>query len=130
MLFVKALAETTKASCPTKWHPVKLVQQDDLSSIISDPFNKPGAERPIIFFEDDSIYVWPGNESEVTNFLVTYVKHPVHVNIGTYNGSVADCELSEYTHKEIVQYAVKIAIENIESPRTQSNQMVNVNKLE
>ena len=35
------------------------------------------------------------------------------------------CELSEHTHKEIVQLAVNIAIENIESKRlqTQSEQM-------
>jgi uncharacterized Rmd1/YagE family protein len=131
MLYVKAVALTTKPGCGDKWHNVKLVQQDDLSSITGDPFNKPNAERPIIFFEDGDIFVWSGSESEVSNFLVTCVKRPVQISLGTYNNQAsADCELSEYTHKEIVQYAVKIAIENIESQRTASNQQVNVNKLE
>lgn len=130
MLYVKAVAETTKNGCPSKWHTVKLVQQDDLSSIMGDPFNRPAAERPIIFFEDGDIFIWSGQDSQVTNFLVTCIKRPAQVNIGTYNGAVVNCELSEYTHKELVQYAVKIAIENIESQRSQSNQMMNINKVE
>jgi hypothetical protein len=131
MLYVKAAAETSKAKCPNKWHKVKLVQHDDLSSISGDPFNKPSAERPVIFFEDGDIFIWSGQDSEVSNFLVTFVKRPTQINIGTYNSNpVTNCELSEYTHKEIVQYAVKIVIENIESPRSQSNQAMNINKVE
>ena len=129
MLFVKAVAQTCVDDC-CDWGNVKLVQQDDISNIAKDPFNKPKVDKTLIFFEDSDIFVWTAPGASVGNFLVTFIKRPVQMNKGTYGGTLAECELSEYTHKEILQMSVKIALENIESPRQQTQEVVNVNKVE
>lgn len=128
MLFVKAIAQTCVNDC-CEWSKVKLVQQDDLSSLTLDPFNKPKVNKPIIFFEDNDIFVWTADGATIGGVLVTFIKRPAQMNLGTYGGVLTQCELSEYTHKEILQQSVRIALENIESPRQQS-QEGNVQRVE
>ena len=123
--YLKSLAESCENEC-CNWSRVKLVQQDDLSSIVYDPFNKPKKNRPVIFFEDGDIYIWTGKNATVNKFQVTFLKQPNQMNIGTYGSPKVECELSEHLHKELLQEAVKIALENIESPRTQTHIPVNV----
>lgn len=130
MLFIKAIAETCVSTDCCDWSRVKLVQQDDVSSISGDPFNRPKLNKPIIFFEDGDIFVWSAPGASINRFLVTFIKRPAQMNIGTYGGPVVQCELSEHTHREILQMAVRIALENIESPRQQSQEVLNVQKVE
>jgi len=54
---------------------------------------------------------------------------PINLNVTTTAASV-DCELSEHTHEEIVQMAVQIILENIESQRSQTQEALNVRKME
>lgn len=130
MLYVKAVAETCINENCCDWSRVKLVQQDDLANVSDDPFNSPSSTKPFIFFEDGNIYVWTAEGLEINNFLITFIKRPAQMNIGTYGGPVVECELSEYTHREIVQQAVQIALENVESPRQQSQAALNIEKIE
>jgi len=129
MFYLKSVARTCIGNCCNTFR-VKLVQHDDLNSIIADPFNKPSAERPILFFEDGIIFAWAGNNVTFKDVLVTFIKDPVKINLGTYTGPAQNCELSEHTHKEIIQMAVTIALENIESQRTQTQMIVNEQKSE
>jgi hypothetical protein len=131
MLYLKATANscTTSEKTCCGWSKVKLVQHDDLTSIASDPFNRPSVERPVIFFEDEDIFVWTGKSNIIDNFLVTFIRKPLKIDLGSYGGTPQTCELSEYTHKEIVQMAVRIALENVESPR-QETQEYNVRNVE
>lgn len=129
MLYLKSSAKTCIGTC-CKYFKVKLVQQDDLASVANDPFNKPRADRPIIFFEDGNIFIWVDQGTTVQSMLVTFIKRPVQINIGTYGLPKVECELSEYTHREIVQMAVQIALENISSPRTQTQEAINVKRVE
>jgi hypothetical protein len=131
MLFIKALQQTCKDGC-CNWGDIKLVQQDDISRVLSDPFNRPTISRPVMIFEDGDIFVWTEEGASIENFLVTFLKRPAQMNKGTYGTSptVVQCELGEYTHKEIVQMAVKIALENIESPRQQTQEATNIQRME
>lgn len=129
MLFIKALANTCADEC-CEWGKVKLVQQDDFSTLEKDPFNKPKLDKPIMFFEEGNIFIWAASGAVIDNFLVTFIKRPAQMNLGTYNGPAVQCELSEYTHKEIIQMAVGIALENIESQRQQSQEILNTQKVE
>lgn len=129
MLFVKATTQTCVNNC-CNWSKVKLVQQDDLSGLMEDPFNRPTLSKPIIFFEDGDIFIWTEKTATINGFLVTFIKMPNQINIGTYGGPVIECELSDHTHREILQMAVSIALENIESPRQQSQEILNVQKVE
>ena len=129
--YLKSIAQTCEAdgNCCT-WSRVKLVQQDDVSSIASDPFNKPMKDRPIVFFEDGDIFVWTANPFIVGGFQVTFLKVPAQMNIGTYGQPRVDSELSEHLHKEILQEAIEIALENISSPRVKTQGPINVTKAE
>ena len=132
MFYIKSAAKTcyiSKANC-CGYHKVKLVQQDDISSISGDPFNKPTPERPIIFFEDGGILIWGGKDATIESFMVTFIRRPKDINLGGYDGPEQDCELSEHVHKEIVQLAARIALESIESPRQQTQEGLNVRQQE
>lgn len=129
MLWLKASVQVKISTC-TKWSRVKLIQQDDVSGIDDDPFNKASAERPLVFFEDGGLCVWTGKGSTVEAVLVSFFKYPDQINIGTYGGALTQCELSDHTHREILQMAVGIAIENISSPRVQTHDALNVQRIE
>jgi len=131
MFYIKSTVDTctddTLNCCG--WRRVNLRQQDDLSPIAGDPFNRPKAGRPVVFFEDGDLYVWTERGGVIRNVLLTFIKRPIRVDLGTYGGAATDCELSEYIHKEIVQMAVDISLENLQSPRVQTNEE-NVQEME
>ena len=124
--YLKSVVRSCDSNACCTWSKVKLVQHDDISSIAGDPFNKPKQSRPIIFFEDGDIFIWTAAGITIEGFQVTFIKRPALVNIGTYGGIRVDCELSEHLHKELLQEAIQIAIENIGSPRIQTQGPVNV----
>ena len=127
MFYLRSRAEIDNGC--KEWKQVNLVKQDDLETIFVDPFNRPSPEYPIIYFEDNSIFIVCGNGS-ATGFTVTFIKRPDQMSLGTYGVDKTECELSEHLHREIVQGAVTIALENIESRRTQSQVQVNEMKVE
>jgi hypothetical protein len=138
MFFSKAKVLITSNGC-SKWVKCELSQQDDFTAIAADPFNKALVYKPIVFFEDGNILIQSVEGCVVTDFLLTFIKIPTKVYLGTYplpnvifTGPVPEiaCDLSEHTHKEIVQLAVTIILENIGSPRVQSQIPVNLNNVE
>jgi len=122
MFYLRCRAEISKESCPSKYVDVKLVTHDKLHRAMSDPFNKPEYGYPLAYFEDSDVLVMTDGTYTVPNVKLTYLKRPNQMNLGSYGGAKTECELSEYTHKEIIQLAVDIIIENIESPRIQTTQ--------
>ena len=118
--FLRGRTKVVRDGCPDIWVSPKLVQQDDLETVLTDPFNRPTASDPIIYFENGNILIRTDNAFTVPAFKVTYIKEPRRVNVGTYGFPVQEFELSDHTHKEIVQLAADIAIENIESNRIQT----------
>ena len=128
--YLKSIAQTCDSKECCSWSRVKLVQHDDIAPIVNDPFNKPKKGRPIIFFEDGDIFVWTAAGHTINGFQVTFMKRPIEMNIGTYGGALAECELSEHLHEEILQQAIVIALENISSPRVQTQAQVNTQQTE
>lgn len=120
---VKSCKDTTDKCC--EWKSVSLQQQDDLYTLPGDPFNKPTVESPVLFFEDGQLHIWTGKGGEIKNVFLTFIKRPIRVSL---SGNT-DCELSEHTHKEIVQMAVDITLESLQSPRVQTNEE-NLQKME
>jgi hypothetical protein len=123
------MANTCIGTC-CDWEPVSLVQQDDMGTIGSDPFNSPAADDPKGFFEEDDLFVWVDKDSTVSNMMLTFIKKPLAMNKGTYGSSVVNCELSEHTHREILQLAVQLALENLGNPRVQSQDAIVVQRQE
>lgn len=120
MFYLRGRPRVVKTGCTSKYiNKAKLVQQDDLAYMLEDPFNKPTLLEPIFYFERGDIYVVTDGSFTIDKCKLTYIKKPVLISDST------NCELAEHLHKEIVQLAVNIALETIESPRqqTQGNQL-------
>jgi hypothetical protein len=130
--YLRGRARVVKTGCATKYVSVKPFRQDEIERIIKDPFNKPTVTEPVIYFERSNIYAVTDGTFTIDKFKVTYLKRATTIRRGTvYATPTTDvlCELPDHTHKEIVQIAVNIALENIESRRlnTQEGQL---NKIE
>ena len=128
--YLKSTAQTCDSVECCTWSKVKLAKHDDISTIAHDPFNKPTKTRPIIFFEDGDIFIWTAKDLSINGFQVTFVAEPVQMNIGTYGETLTECELSPHLHKEILQDAINIALENLSSPRVQTQGPVNTQQTE
>jgi hypothetical protein len=111
----------------TEWSTPYQVQQDDIHVLLEDPFNKPIEGRPLYILEGNNIVFFTDGVFEVLNARVTYIRlfdklQPGLATSATYsNGATEYTELAEDTHEEIVDIAVKMALENIESQRYQTN---------
>lgn len=101
---------------------IKPITHDRYNRIKYDPFNKPNKIEVVSLpYEDFRNEIIVDDDSTVEEYFLRYLRKPVEVNLA--NG--IDCDLSEHLHREIIDYAVNLAIENIESPRfqTQSSEL-------
>lgn len=117
MFFIKGLAKVNYKSCSGYKKGIQ-VQQDDITSIALDPFNRPKANEPNFYFENGNIYLWCSQDSSSDNFLLTFIRKPLGINLEEDISS----ELPEYMHNEIVQLACDRVLEDLESPRVNSHQ--------
>jgi hypothetical protein len=104
------------------------VQQDDINSLLSDPFNNPVPSRPLFIIEGNNIVFFTDSVFNILNARITFIKLFGKLQPGQPNTSVPYAtgtneylELSEDTHAEVVDISVKMALENVESQRYQSN---------
>lgn len=109
----------------TKKIPVKPVTHDRFNKITRDPFNKPDENLVLRLAHSkvngNQVFELIGNGSVTfTTYYLTYLRTPVSMRYGsTYSTPTTDveCELSEHLHREIVEMAIRSAIEVLESPR-------------
>lgn len=93
---------------------VKAIQHDDYNKIIKDPFNKPSKDEFIVrLMYQDKVELITGNNETVTTYYLRYIKKPLAMD---YTNSV-DCELADHIHQEIVDEAIRVALEDIEAQR-------------
>lgn len=103
---------------------VKPITHDRYNKIKLDPFNKPNKIELVSL-----PYGYSTTSQAMKNEIITdspttllnayylrYIKKPVEVSLANN----IDSDLSEHMHREIVDYAVNLAIENVESPRFQT----------
>jgi hypothetical protein len=102
---------------------VKPTQHDDYNKMIKDPFNKPTNNQIRRMFYQDKVELITDGTSQIDSYFLRYIKKPSDVSLAAYQANPANgnCELSEHTHREIVELAVSMALENIESRRYQTN---------
>ena len=111
---------------------MKLVQHDDLNTILEDPFNESdiseiifnfgrASDADIATYSRSSIYLYPGIY-DLGSIRIEYIKQPQKIRFGGYiyidniTYSTQQCELPEHLHGELVDTAVQIASGIIESP--------------
>lgn len=121
--FVRCRARVVSSGCTSTYNKVLLYQHDDLDDILEDPFKKPSLNELVGYFESSNLYVVCPSNVTIDKIKLTYIKKPITVIYGTqYPTPTLDVnfDLPEHTHKEIIQLAVVIALENIESKRLET----------
>ena len=86
--------------------------------------NKPWIDTPVATIEDNSLQIYVDTASTQTPYTVdiTYVKYPTKIeNLGS-DGLV---EIPEYMRYELINIAVQLALENIESRRIETKTQLN-----
>lgn len=118
---------TTNTECTTPML-VSGVQttQDDMNILLRDPFWSPIAYDPLYYLLGNSIvYEMDGDDTfTIVSTIITYIRIYSRIQYGTqYISPTADinCELAVHTHQEILDIAVAMVLENIESQRYQTN---------
>jgi len=120
MFLARVRARSVSQGCANWVDRVKITQHDDLEVVKKDPFNKPSNTEAVAYFEGNLLKLATVTGLVYNLSQLTYFKRPVLMNLGTYGELKQECELPDHTHKEIIQMAVDIAIENIESQRGQT----------
>lgn len=97
---------------------------DDYNNVTKNPYQVP---NPTIDEDTfglrlmfDRLQALTFDNFTVGNYYLTYIKEPVKIDII----NSVNCELPTQTHTEIVNIAVSVALEAIESPRFQQNRIL------
>jgi len=115
---------TTSSTCGVKNVGGILTKEEFLNQMIKDPFWKPTAEEPLYYFIGNTIVYETLGNFLITQTNITYVKDPLRLQLGSQYTTVTSdvgCELPEQSHQEILDIAVSMVLENIESQRYQTN---------
>jgi hypothetical protein len=113
LYFIKCRTHVSSAKIELAVSDPFLAQLDDVSRILSDPYNMPTMARPIISFAEGSLFVHKTASFEVPCVELTYIKYPKKVD---YLNRI-NSELPEHKQREAIQLAVRIAMGSIESTR-------------
>jgi len=92
---------------------VRPTQHVEFDKVIKDAFKKPDETKVLRLMEDDQVELVPGTGITLTTYRLRYIKKPNRISLT----STIPCELSDHTHQEIVDEAIKIALEGIEAKR-------------
>ena len=91
-------------------------QLDDIYTLLDDPFNTTKSTSPLYTIEENFITFHTNQEFVVEKADVQYIRSPQRMTKTLGVG----CELSEHTHQEIVEMAVKSILESVQDARYQS----------
>lgn len=115
---------TNDSTCGTKSVGGVQVQQDDLNKLLKDPFWRPVANEPLFYLMGNKIVYEQVVGFAITETRLNYIKKPVQMKLGSQYVEISDdidCELDSPTHQEILDIAISMVLENIESQRYQTN---------
>lgn len=125
MFFVNAVVHWKNANNNRKpTSTARLIDHTIANRFLETYNNKPWIDVPVATIEDNTLYIYVDTDNMLAPYTVdiTYIKYPTKVeNLGT-DGMT---EIPEYMQYEIVNKAALLALEDIESKRTQSKQTLN-----
>tara|TARA_R110000737_G_scaffold341662_1_gene365761 strand:- start:4 stop:462 length:459 start_codon:yes stop_codon:yes gene_type:complete len=98
---------------------MKFSQQDDIFTILGDPFNTTNRDKPVFTIEGNKILIYTNDIFIIEKVKLTYIKNPSLVSLSSGNS----CELALHTHQEIVDMAISSILEGISDPRYKTQQL-------
>lgn len=102
----------------TKKVPVYPIEHYEFDKIMDNPFKKPSTSRVLRLMENSRIELIHDPNANIVSYYLRYLKKPLVID--TVNSPSTNLEASDHLQSEIIDEAVKIAIENIEGKRIQS----------
>lgn len=108
--------EQITVTTPVKYAEVRPIQHNDFDKVIKDAFKRPDYDKVLRLMYTDKIEIITSTHCAPFKYRIRYIKKPQAMSITT----PTNCELAEHTHQEIVDEAVKIALEGIEAKRNNS----------
>jgi len=116
---------TTFPGCTTPMLvPGIQTNNDEMNILLRDPFWSPIAYDPLYYVMGNNIVYETDGNFTVTSTILTYIRQWAKMQYGSqYVSTTTDvnCELAPHTHQEILDMAIEMVLENIESARYQSN---------
>lgn len=114
-----------------EWVRGTQTQHDDLGQLLSDPFNKPEFNDPLYLFEGEKILFYANKDFAISLVEITYIRKLKRLT--SFPQEIIDdpvkftdiCELPAHVHQEIINISVQLTLENIESPRWQTQKIEN-----
>ncbi|MEO7397228.1 MAG: hypothetical protein ABIW84_01555 [Ilumatobacteraceae bacterium] len=101
----------------------KPMRSDKRHEVKRDPFNRPTDERVYYQESGDRLILYTGTSSYGAEAHIDYLRYPRDISI--LSNPNVDCELPLHARQEMVRMAVKRKLEEIQSPRYQSNTIEN-----
>lgn len=111
--------------------PTKLIRSDQIHNLVMSRYNNPCLRSVYVYLTENRVnFIYnPDLRLEIVLVNLTYIKIPKKLVAGTPGTNETNVsELPEQTHSEIVALAVNMLLENIESERFQTNQLMYNNK--
>ena len=124
MFFIQAVLHWTKGNNSDSAN-VRLVDHETSKRFIERYNNKPWIDTPVAVIENNQliIYIDTTTMGGALNLDITYVKHPTL--IADLPADEGLTEIPEYVQNEVVNKAVQLALDNIESQRLQNKSQLN-----
>ena len=109
----------------TKSAVIELVSHEIARNFVKTYNNNPWIEKPVATIQDNSLVIYIDPIEMIGTFTVdvTYVKHPTLIT--DLPSDTGLTEVPEYVQNEIVNKAVQLALDNIESQRIQTKSQLN-----
>jgi len=105
--------------------PAKYIQQDDIFTVLKDPFNTTRWEKPLYTVRNNELDLYTSGIFIIPEVKLTYIRIPAEISLSLQ----VSCELPEHSHREIVDMAVSSILESISDPRYKTHE-IEVNKNE
>lgn len=125
MFFVQATLHWTNGESSNS-AIINLISHKDSKRFVETYNNKPWIDNPVAVMENNILSIFIDKYSMTGDFTldITYVKHPKKME--QYNANEQITEFPEQVLGEIINKAVVIALENIESQRVQTKASLNL----
>lgn len=96
------------------------VTHTEISKVLKDPFAQPNIEKVLRLMFNGKVELI--SNCIIVDYQMRYLRQPITINLTTG----VTCELSDHIHSELIDLAVTIGLEGIESKRNQSfNPLIN-----
>lgn len=115
----------TKLNDITKTVPGVQTKLDYINLQKKDPFWIPTNNNPLFYITGDSIVYETKGDFDVVSNKIQYIKNPIHLKLGSEYTDPEEDVYWEITNQfaiyQIINRCVQMMLENIESPRYQTN---------